>query len=82
MQSSNGKDHDFCDDVNAEQPKVGDRPPNAAKFYEVTEDQLPMYCPTPESSLWNGHPRVYIPLEYKNQEARCPYCSAVFRLVD
>ena len=37
--------------------------PNASTLVEVTADELPMHCPTPEASLWNSHPRVYIPLE-------------------
>ena len=55
--------------------------PNAKQVYEVTRDQLPLHCPTPETSLWNSHPRVYIPLE-ETPEYRCPYCGALYRLED
>lgn len=55
--------------------------PNAQTFVEVTRDELPMHCPTPGSSLWNSHPRVYIPLE-DAPEATCAYCGTVYRLVD
>ena len=47
----------------------------------VTRDQLPMHCPPPGSSLWDSHPRVYIPLE-DSGEAVCPYCGRRFRLVE
>ncbi|NNF61438.1 MAG: zinc-finger domain-containing protein [Gammaproteobacteria bacterium] len=35
----------------------------------------------PGMSLWNSHPRVYLPIE-KTGDARCAYCGAVFRLVE
>ncbi|MFK8079608.1 MAG: zinc-finger domain-containing protein [Granulosicoccus sp.] len=55
--------------------------PNAQSIVEVTRDQLPIHCPTPDSSLWNSHPRVYIPLE-DAPEAKCSYCGTVYRLVE
>lgn len=48
-------------------------------YVEVTIADLPLYCPTPHMTLWNGHPRVYIPVE-KLGEARCPYCSTLYKL--
>ncbi|MDY6942158.1 MAG: zinc-finger domain-containing protein [Pseudomonadota bacterium] len=68
--------------MNVEQPRVGDKQPAAETTYEVTHADLPIYCPVPGASLWNGHPRVYIPLKHAGDEARCIYCGAVFRLVD
>ncbi len=56
-------------------------PANAARRYEVTREQLPVSCPTPEMALWNSHPRVYLPLEEEGA-ANCPYCGAEFVLVD
>ncbi len=55
--------------------------PNAKDYYEVTRDDLPLHCPLPGTSLWNSHPRVYLPIEESGEE-RCPYCGAVFVLVD
>lgn len=55
--------------------------PNAQSLVEVTRDQLPIHCPTPGSTLWDSHPRVYIPLE-DEPEAKCSYCGTVYRLVD
>ena len=50
---------------------------------EVTAADLPLHCPLPSQKLWNTHPRVYLPIEDEpNQEAKCPYCGAVFVLVD
>ena len=53
---------------------------NARRIYEVTEADLPLSCPLPSMKLWNSHPKVYLPIETSGQ-ARCPYCSAEFRLV-
>lgn len=53
-----------------------------AKRYEVTAAQLPLHCPTPDMALWNGHPKVYIPLKKVGDQYRCPYCSAVYTLVN
>jgi uncharacterized Zn-finger protein len=63
----------------------GDRacvPPSAQRRYEVTRAQLPAHCPMDEMCLWNAHPRVYFPLHHIGDEATCPYCSAVYVLVD
>ena len=53
--------------------------PNAQNLYEVTPADLPLACPMPAMSLWNSHPRVYLPIEQTGR-ARCPYCSAEFVL--
>ncbi len=53
---------------------------NARRSYEVTEADLPLSCPLPSMKLWNSHPKVYLPIEASGR-ARCPYCSAEFRLV-
>ena len=54
-------------------------PPNAQDRYEVTLADLPLSCPMPSMSLWNSHPRVYLPIEATGW-AKCPYCSAEFLL--
>jgi uncharacterized Zn-finger protein len=53
--------------------------PNAESRYEVTAADLPLSCPMPAMSLWNSHPRVYLPIEATGL-AKCPYCSAAFTL--
>ncbi len=60
-------------------PKTREIQANAQNRYEVTEDDLPLHCPMEGMSLWNSHPRVYLPLE-ESREARCPYCGAVYVL--
>jgi uncharacterized Zn-finger protein len=55
--------------------------PNAQMRYEVTRADLPLSCPMPGMSLWNSHPRVYLPIESSGKE-RCPYCGAVYVLKD
>ncbi|MCK9489134.1 MAG: zinc-finger domain-containing protein [Xanthomonadales bacterium] len=56
-------------------------PANAAGRYEVTLADLPLSCPTPAMSLWNSHPRVYLPLA-QDGRADCPYCGAEYVLVE
>ncbi len=56
-------------------------PANAQNRYEVTRADLPLSCPMPGMSLWNSHPRVYLPIEDSGEE-RCPYCGAVYVLKD
>lgn len=55
--------------------------PNAQNRYEVSQKDLPLHCPMPGMSLWNSHPKVYLPIEDKGT-AKCPYCSADYVLVD
>ena len=55
--------------------------PSGQEAVEVGRGQLPHYCPPPGSALWNAHPRVYLPLAEAG-EARCPYCGALYRLVE
>ena len=57
------------------------QPTTTEKRYQVTRKDLPLHCPMDSMSLWNSHPRVYLPSEEKG-EARCPYCGAVYELKD
>ena len=54
---------------------------NAEHSYQVTRDDLPLSCPMPGMKLWNSHPRVYMPIEASGR-SKCPYCGAVYILVD
>jgi len=56
-----------------------ERPPNAQQHYTVTAKDLPLSCPMPDMSLWNSHPRVYLPIEATGF-AKCPYCGSEFTL--
>jgi len=55
------------------------RKPRQTKRREIRRDELPLHCPPPGASLWNAHPRVYLPLE-ETGKAQCPYCGAEFVL--
>jgi len=55
--------------------------PNAERNYHVTRKDLPLHCPMDGMSLWNSHPRVFLPVEATG-EAICPYCSAKYVLDD
>lgn len=57
------------------------QPANAAQKYEVRQSDLPLSCPMPGMSIWNSHPRVYLPIE-KTGEAKCGYCGAEFVLIE
>jgi uncharacterized Zn-finger protein len=48
---------------------------------DVNASDLPLHCPGPKSSLWDAHPRVFLPVESKG-EARCPYCGTLYRLTN
>lgn len=54
---------------------------NIAGQIEVTLKDLPLSCPTPSMTLWNMHPKVYLPIE-KTGAANCPYCGTRYRLVE
>ena len=54
---------------------------NTENRYEVTRADLPLSCPMPAMSLWNSHPKVYLPIE-KTGSATCPYCGALYVLKD
>ena len=55
---------------------------NAARYYEVTRADLPLHCPMDGMTLWNSHPRVFLPIEDDGGEAVCPYCAAHYVLSD
>jgi uncharacterized Zn-finger protein len=56
-------------------------PASTEKEYKVSKQDLPLSCPMPNMTLWNSHPRVYLPIE-KTGKASCPYCSATYVLTD
>lgn len=47
---------------------------------EVTEKDLPLHCPTPDTPKWNLHPRVFLDVVDAGT-IRCPYCSTVYKFV-
>lgn len=48
---------------------------------KIQPGDLPLSCPRPGETLWNMHPRVYLPIE-DTPEGRilCPYCGAIYEL--
>lgn len=65
----------------ATHPQMDGDTPNASLRYEVSSEDLPLHCPMPGSTLWNSHPRVFLPIE-KTGKATCPYCGAEYVLKD
>ncbi|SCY24755.1 zinc-finger domain-containing protein [Thiohalorhabdus denitrificans] len=54
---------------------------NQYRAVDVTEDDLPLHCPTPEMTTWDSHPRVFLPIEESEDgEFSCPYCGILYRL--
>lgn len=58
---------------------MAETPKAPSRYVEVTEDDLPLHCPTPQMALWNAHPRVFLPIE-QTGEGLCPYCGTLYRL--
>jgi len=54
---------------------------NTERSYRVSRKDLPLSCPMPSMTLWNSHPRVYLPIEATGK-AVCPYCGAQYELID
>lgn len=52
---------------------------NTQRQVEVTAEQLPLHCPTPEQHLWNTHPRVFLDVA-KTGDVLCPYCGTRYVL--
>lgn len=49
--------------------------------YEVRSTDLPLSCPMPNMTLWDAHPKVYLDIQSKG-EVSCPYCGALYVLVE
>ena len=45
----------------------------------ITPHDLPLHCSGPQNEAWNGHPRVFLPIQ-SNGSIECPYCGAVYQL--
>lgn len=55
--------------------------PNAQSEVKVTAKDLPLLCPLPGSSLWDSHPRVFLPIaDTPDGRAECPYCGTRYLL--
>ncbi len=47
----------------------------ASQPVRVQRSELPLACPRPQDSLWNMHPRVYLPIEKTGEAAPTWPCS-------
>ena len=56
--------------------------PNQETVIKVSRSDLPIHCPMPGASLWDSHPRVYIPVEENGGRAQCIYCGAIYELTE
>lgn len=45
----------------------------------LSPEDLPLHCSGGRTEAWNGHPRVFLPIESYGT-AECPYCATVYRL--
>jgi uncharacterized Zn-finger protein len=53
------------------------------KNYIVRRSELPLSCPTDDMTLWNAHPKVYLPIEDSDSgQCTCPYCGSRFILTN
>ena len=52
-------------------------PVQSETVVEVTERDLPLHCPTPQTPVWSYHPRVFLDVA-ESGEMRCPYCSTLY----
>jgi len=57
------------------------QPDNQQSHYKISRAELPLHCPLDSMSLWNTHPRVYLPIE-NTGKAKCPYCGTEYELID
>lgn len=57
--------------------------PNSDQQVYVTPKDLPLACPMPNSTLWNSHPKVFLPIEEaENNTISCYYCGTQYILKD
>lgn len=49
------------------------------KVIKIHSKDLPLSCPTEDMTIWNAHPKVYLPIEVTGKET-CPYCGTQFIL--
>lgn len=45
----------------------------------LTPHDLPLHCNGPKNETWNGHPRVFLPIQSHSQ-IQCPYCDTTYFL--
>ena len=45
----------------------------------IEPHDLPLHCIGSHTQAWNGHPRVFLPIQ-SNSQIECPYCGTIYQL--
>lgn len=51
----------------------------AAQTVTVTQDDMPLHCPSAKTPLWSMHPRVFLDI-VDTGSVKCPYCGTLYTL--
>lgn len=51
-----------------------------SRTIEIRPQDLPLCCPLPGQTVWDRHPRVYLPLAENQGKIDCPYCGTHYCL--
>ena len=49
------------------------------EIIHINPHDLPLYCAGSHTEKWNGHPRVFLPIQ-SNSQIECPYCRTMYQL--
>ncbi len=66
----------------AEPARTATASSKAPQRHEVRRADLPLSCPLPSMAVWDEHPRVYLSIVEDGGESQCPYCGAIYVLID
>ena len=61
--------------------EIENKPSCAEKCLIIHPHDLPLSCPMDDMTLWNAHPKIYLPIEQTKEEI-CPYCGTRYVLQD
>lgn len=62
-----------------QRPSIGIEAACDERRYEITPADLPLSCPPSTKRVWDGHPRVYLPIDETGMSL-CPYCGTTYLL--
>ena len=60
-------------------PEVQGHANLTAQTVTVTEEDMPLHCPSSKAPLWSMHPRVFLDI-VETGSVKCPYCGTVYNL--
>lgn len=52
---------------------------NSPTIITIKPEDLPLHCSGPNHETWNGHPRVFLPIQ-SHGTIECPYCGTAYHL--